>query len=189
MKRTLIVAHPGLDIWSKNTKAIVEGIQAKMPELNVRILDSEGNFDVAEEQAHLLAHDEIHFIYPTWWYTSPWNLKKYMDTIMAPGFAFGYQGDINDFKLKGKKFGYMTVIGSPEEVYGEGRPNLYDNETFNRWIDSTFHFVSSAWVNGESPAANKSDYMYDPILVHGTLMTEEPEALIEKAISDFVAQF
>lgn len=190
MKRTIIIAHPGYETWpSKNTRAIVQGIKKRMPEINVRVLPEHGNFDISAEQEHLLDNEEIFFAFPTWWYTSPWSLKKYMDTVIAPGFAFGYTGDVNDFKLKGKKFGYISSVGSPSKAYGERTPNMQEVETFNRWLDSTFHFISTAWLNGEEPATIRSNYMYEPTLIYGAAIIEDNTDAINKGIEAFISQF
>lgn len=66
MKRTIIIAHPAYETYSKNIKNIVEGIKAEMPEIDVRVLDTQGNFNVEEEQEYLLKYDEIFYAFPTW---------------------------------------------------------------------------------------------------------------------------
>lgn len=50
---------------------------------------------------------------------------------MTPGFGFSFKGDINDFKLLGKKFGIITSVGNVSDTYVDGGLNVSDIETQN----------------------------------------------------------
>lgn len=69
--------------------------------------------DVAREQQFLLEHDRIIFQFPFYWYASPPLLKKWLDDVLAYGFAYGSTGD----KLKDKDLQIITSAGGQEKFY------------------------------------------------------------------------
>lgn len=186
MKRTIIIAHPAYEKWSKNTKNIVELIISRMPEIDVRVLKFEGNFNIEEEQKYLLKYDEIFFAFPTWWYTSPSNLKKYIDDVLTPGFGFSFKGDINEFKLLGKKFGIITSVGNVSDTYREENLNVADIDTHNMWLRATFHLIStgSAITGKTSP---KEVYMYDTVISWGAAINADNTKNNKKAVEKFIS--
>ncbi|WP_440054106.1 NAD(P)H-dependent oxidoreductase [Pseudoalteromonas sp. T1lg65] len=70
-------------------------------------------FDVEKEQQLLLEHDRIIFQFPLYWYSVPPLLKKWLDDILAYGFAFGEQGD----KLKDKDLQVLVSVGGRAQFY------------------------------------------------------------------------
>ncbi|NQZ48770.1 MAG: NAD(P)H-dependent oxidoreductase [Moritella sp.] len=71
------------------------------------------NIDVVAEQARLLDHDIVIFLFPTFWYSTPALLKEWQDKVLEYGFAYGSSGD----KLHGKKLLCVTSAGSPISAY------------------------------------------------------------------------
>ena len=71
------------------------------------------DFNVAAEQALLLAHEELIFQFPFHWFSTPFALKKYIDEVLTHGWAFGPEGD----KIKGKKISFAVSTGGEEASY------------------------------------------------------------------------
>ena len=42
-------------------------------------------FDIKKEKKDLSKASEIIFVFPFWWYQTPWNLKKYIDEVTEYG--------------------------------------------------------------------------------------------------------
>lgn len=114
MKTVVIFSHSYFEN-SVSNKAILE-VLAKQENLEIRKLESlypDGNIDVEAEQKALTEADVIVFQHPFFWYSVPPMLKKWIDEVMAYGFAYGSEGD----KLKGKKFIHSFTTGGPKEGY------------------------------------------------------------------------
>lgn len=114
MKTVIIFSHSYFEN-SVSNKAILEILQ-KEENLEIRHLEAlypDGNIDVEAEQKALVAADIIIFQHPFFWYNVPAMLKKWIDEVMAYGFAYGSEGD----KLKGKKFIHSFTTGGPKEGY------------------------------------------------------------------------
>ncbi len=185
MKTTIIIAHPYYEN-SKNIKKIIEGIIREIPEIDLRLIDKKGKFNIEEEKNWLLKYDEIFFAFPIWWYTTPWTLKKYIDEVFLPGFAFSFKNNIKDFKLNDKKFGYIISVGNVKETYKPKKGNIDYLENHNKWLQATFHLISSAWTVGKIEN-DVSKYMFDPIICWGASINLDNKENIEKSIKKFVS--
>ncbi len=115
MSKLVIVTHPSLKdslinrIWvaelANHSEALeIHSLYEKYPDLN---------FDVAAEQELLSKYDEIVFQFPLHWFNVPFALKKYIDEVLAYGWAFGPGGD----KMKGKKIRFAVSTGGTKETY------------------------------------------------------------------------
>ena len=185
MKTTIIVSHPN---WkdSRAIKTIVRKIKSKK-NVDIRVLDSNGHYNIENEQKHLLQYDNIVFAFPMWWYQMPWTLKKYFDEVLQGGFAFTYSGEEDKFKLLKKKFSYIISSGNVKDVYDEGKGNLHKIERFLEPLNAIFHLISTGGVMLNN---NKSrpieDYMFKPTIFYGA---EKPETNIDKDTDVIVDNF
>ena len=118
MKNVLVVSgHPRLEDDSVANKTIVEEL-GKREGYTIDRLDAlypDFNFDIAAEQAKLVAADIVVLQYPVFWYGMPALLQKWMEDVFAHGFSHGSSGKA----LVGKKLIVSMTIGAPEEAYGE----------------------------------------------------------------------
>lgn len=73
--------------------------------------------DIAEEQKHISAAQNIIFVYPLWWTGLPAMLKGYVDRVFSKGFAWDF--DANGLKkmLTGKRGLLITCHGNPKAFY------------------------------------------------------------------------
>lgn len=120
MKNILLInGHPEPDS-SKANKAIIDAFLAKHPEALLRTLaktcGSDG-FDVAAEQAALRKADVIIWQFPFFWYSVPALMKKWIDDVLAYGFAYGEGGTA----LRGKRLLLSFTTGAPAQDYLEGQ--------------------------------------------------------------------
>ena len=69
--------------------------------------------DVEKEQSILTTHDRIVIQFPLYWYSVPPLLKKWLDDVLTPGFAYGERGD----KLAGKDLQLLVSVGGRHRFY------------------------------------------------------------------------
>lgn len=114
MKTVVIFSHSYFEN-SVSNKTILEALQ-KEENVEIRNLETlypDGKINVEAEQKALLGADVIVFQHPFFWYSVPPMLKRWMDDVLAYGFAYGSEGD----KLKGKKFIHSFTTAGPKEGY------------------------------------------------------------------------
>lgn len=82
--------------------------------------------DVAAEQENLADAAALVFVHPVQWYGMPSLLKEWVDTVLAPGWAYGAGGAA----LAGKRFWLVASTGSPPEAYAPGAAHGYPFDAF-----------------------------------------------------------
>lgn len=156
-KKLLVLAHPDIEA-SKVNKRLLEGIKDEADITLHELYKEYPDFkiDANKEQGLLVAHDEVVFQFPFYWYSCPALLKEWMDKVLQYGFAFGAEGTA----LQGKKFSVVTTTGSPAEAYSPEGRNRYEVADFLK------PFAQMASLTG-------MEYV-EPLVVHGALsITEE----------------
>ena len=69
-------------------------------------------------QQKILDADEIVFVYPFWWGTTPAILKNWLDSTLYTGFAFKYGENGRPVGLlQGKSVRVITTCGAPKFLY------------------------------------------------------------------------
>lgn len=112
MAALVVLAHPDLQA-SRVNKALKESIEHKgvMSQLYQKYPDFK--IDVAAEQQLLTQAERVVFQFPIFWYSYPPLFKKYLDDVLAYGFAYGSKGKA----LHGKEFSLAVSLGAPIENY------------------------------------------------------------------------
>lgn len=122
MKNVLIVSgHPELKDNSFANKIIMEDLEKLLPEATFDYLDRlypDYKINVPAEQAKLVAADIIVLQYPTFWYSMPALLAKWMEDVFVHGFSHGSKGKA----LVGKKLVLSFTTGAPAEAYADPFP-------------------------------------------------------------------
>lgn len=115
MKTIVIVAHPNIAASTVNKRwaAEAETLGKDVAVHEIYSLYPNWQIDVEKEQKLLEQYDNVVFQFPLYWYNCPPLLKKYMDDVLAYGWAYGSTGG----KLKGKNFAVAVSTGAPAEVY------------------------------------------------------------------------
>ncbi len=122
MKILVICAHPNLDNSRVNLRWLKE--LENNQDITVHVLSREypdEKFDIEREKALLLKHERIVFQFPLYWYGSPAILKRWQESVLEYGWAYGPGGD----KLKDKEFLMAVSTGGPASSYQAGGYNYY----------------------------------------------------------------
>jgi glutathione-regulated potassium-efflux system ancillary protein KefG len=143
MKTLVIVAHPNLEksVMNKAWAAEIEKYENATVRRLYEIYPDE-KINVEEEQALLLAHDRIVFQFPFYWYSTPSLLKKWMDEVLAFGWAYGPGGD----KLRGKQLVLACSTGGPEVAYVAGGYNQYTMSELLRPLQATSNLIGTRYI-------------------------------------------
>ncbi|WP_108669987.1 NAD(P)H-dependent oxidoreductase [Peribacillus acanthi] len=169
MKTLVIVAHPNLE-QSRVNKHLAEVIE-KYENVTVhRLYDvyPDETIDIVREQELLLAHDRIVFQFPFYWYSAPSLLKKWMDHVLAYGWAYGSGGD----KLHGKQLIVATSTGGPTMAYAAGGYNHYTMSELLRPFQATSNLIGTIYKT--------------PFTVHGVRLLTQDEL---EQVSDQYAKY
>lgn len=143
MKTLVIVTHPNIETSNWN-KAWVEALK-EQGDITVHELYKvypDENIDVASEQQLIEAHDRIIFQYPLYWYSTPPLLKKWFDTVLQYGWAYGPDGT----KTAGKEIGAAISTYGTEESYQPTGSNRFTLEEILRPLEALTHFISATYL-------------------------------------------
>ena len=117
MKTLVIVAHPDLEKSVVNRRWVAEA--EKHPERFTvhRLYQSypDERIDIAREQALVEQHGTLVLQFPIYWFGCPSLLKKWMDQVLAFGWAFGPQPEAD--KMRGRKVALAVSAGIREEDF------------------------------------------------------------------------
>lgn len=103
MKTTIFLFHPAF-AHSRVNAALVHNSPVEVRDL-YQLYPTE-RIDVAAEQAALSAADRIVWQFPLYWYSGPGLMKKWLDQVLTPGWA--YEGGT---ALQGKELLIATTMG------------------------------------------------------------------------------
>jgi putative NADPH-quinone reductase len=143
MKVLVIVAHPNIKDSIVNRRWVEE--LKKHPEITIHELYHrypDEVIDVEQEQMLLLLHDRIVLQFPFYWYSSPPLLKKWMDTVLTYGWAYGTNGD----KLHGKELLLAISTGAPSEAYQAGGRNHFTISELAKPFQATSNLIGTTFL-------------------------------------------
>ncbi len=159
MKILVLTAHPDLG-KSRINRAWFEAL-SEADAVTTRDLTAIGGpemrFDIATEQALLLAHDRIVFQFPFYWYSAPPVMKAWMDQVLSYGFAYGPDGD----KLKGREFLILVSTGGPAESYHAGGYNNFSMDELLKPFQQTANLIGMTYLR--------------PFVAHGMAVATEED--------------
>lgn len=176
MNTLVIVAHPRLHEGSKINKRLIDAIR-KAGQVTVHELYAEYPdelFDLYYERRLLMEHDRIILQFPFWWYSSPPLLKKWLDEVMAFGWAYGPGGNV----LHGKEFGLAITTGSSEEAYSREGYNHFTIEEFTRPFQAASHLIGMRFLpiftvhGAEKISDEQLDRKCEEYVRHATMESE-----------------
>jgi putative NADPH-quinone reductase len=143
-KTLVILAHPNLAESQINAawRARLEEASGPITIRDIYQRYPDWNIDVAAEQALLESHDRIFLQFPVYWYSTPPLLKKWLDDVLAYGWAYGPDGD----RLAHKEIGLVVSTGSSEAAYQtDGRVGHTLAELL-RPLEQTVRFVGARYL-------------------------------------------
>ncbi|WP_137820963.1 NAD(P)H-dependent oxidoreductase [Pseudomonas sp. D(2018)] len=187
MKTLVIVAHP--DLARSRVNACWKQALSRQSGFKVKDLSElypDYAFDIVREQADLVEADRIILQFPLFWYSCPAILKKWIDDVFTPGFAYARGGD----KLKGKELMLCISVGAPEDGYRATGFNNFTLDELLRPFQQTacyvqarlvtpFVFYQSVFATGEQLEQSVKD-----MLAHVTNVCEPPSVVYEKLLLD-----
>ncbi|WNB91084.1 NAD(P)H-dependent oxidoreductase [Bacillus sp. NEB1478] len=143
MRTLVIAAHPNLE-QSNINKTWAAEIEKHENVTVHRLYDVYPNekINIENEQELLLAHDRIVFQFPMYWYSTPSLLKKWMDEVLAFGWAYGPGGN----KLQGKQLLIALSTGGPEISYVAGGYNHYTISELLRPLQATSNLIGTKYI-------------------------------------------
>ncbi|MBE4703866.1 NAD(P)H-dependent oxidoreductase [Spiroplasma platyhelix] len=114
-KKLLIIGHPEFSTNSNHNKNIFYLLnQEKIDQ--ILLLEQEFNpetnsFNYENSLKALLEADHIIFFHPIWWYSVPWTMKLWMDSVLSTFY--------NTHKETKKKVSIIITCGRTEHFYNK----------------------------------------------------------------------
>ncbi|MED4336430.1 NAD(P)H-dependent oxidoreductase [Bacillus licheniformis] len=139
MKTLVIVAHPNLET-SVVHKRWVEELKKYPEKYTVHELSDvypDGNIDAEKEQKLVESHDNLVLQFPIYWFNCPPLLKKWLDDVLAYGWAYGSNGGD---RLNNRKVALGVSAGIKEEDYRENGRYRYTLEQILVPFETTFRY-------------------------------------------------
>lgn len=143
MSTLVIVAHPHLEHSRVNTRWMKTLQYA--PDIHIKNLIAlypDYQFDLNQEHADLIKAERIVLQFPLFWYSCPALLKKWIDDVFTPGFAYARNGD----KLKGKELMLCISVGAPEDGYRATGFNHFTLDELLRPFQQTANYIGARMV-------------------------------------------
>jgi glutathione-regulated potassium-efflux system ancillary protein KefG len=142
-KVLVLVSHPNIQD-SRINDAMVKALENN-PAVTVRHIDqvlgdTGDKFDIAHEQKIVDAHEAVVLQFPWYWYSPPATLKKYLDEILTPGWA--YRGGN---ALAGKPLMVAISAGGPEQAYASDGNNKFTMEQLLSPLIATANMTQMHW--------------------------------------------
>jgi putative NADPH-quinone reductase len=143
-KTLVILAHPNPGESQVNAAWRTRLEEAALPVTlrDIYQLYPDWTVDVAAEQALLESHERIFLQFPLYWYSVPPLLKKWLDDVLAYGWAYGPRGD----RLARKEMGLIVSTGSPESAYQRNGRLGHTLAELLRPMEQTIRFVGARYV-------------------------------------------
>ena len=167
-KVLVLVSHPNIED-SRINDALMKAL-AEHPAVTVRHIDSirlneSQSFDATIEQAIIDEHDAVVLQFPWYWYAVPASMKKYLDEILTPGWA--YRGGK---ALAGKPLMTAISTGGPAQAYGPEGNNRFTMTEFLAPLVATANMTQMIW--------------HEPFVIHGVRTLTEAE--LSEAIEEYL---
>jgi glutathione-regulated potassium-efflux system ancillary protein KefG len=157
MKSLVIVAHPDLKKSRINRTWHQKLLENDIATYNLYDKYPNEEINVEEEHERMEQVDRIVLQFPFYWYSSPALLKKWIDTVMTFGWAYGQDGNA----LQGKELLLAISTGGPAEAYSA--------EGYNKYPINDLLLPFRAMAN-----LTKMNYV-DPFVVSGVRTLSEEE--------------
>jgi putative NADPH-quinone reductase len=163
----VIVGHPDLTASRVNAALTSAAREASLVDVRVlTVLYPDGAIDVRAEQAALEAADHVVLLYPTYWYSPPAPLKRWLDEVMARGWAYGTG---RPGALAGKTLRIVTTTGGEGAAYAPGELHSFEYDDILAPMKATSHRLGMTWRA--------------PLVVHGV------RGLDDEALQELSARF
>ena len=152
MAKILVISgHPHLDQSLANQTILTE-LKNSGLDITIEDLSKIGwDFDIEAERKAVIEADALVFEFPLYWYSYPALLKKWVEEVLAHGFAYGTGGTA----LQGKDFFISSTAGGPEASYSHEGPQN--------------HPISEFFFNFDQLAAFTGMKKHEPVITYGCM--------------------
>lgn len=143
MTTLVILSHPDLTRSVANRR-LADAV-ATLPSVELHHLEAlypDGRIDVAAEQKAVERASTVVFQFCFNWYGPPPMLKRWMDDVLAVGWAYGPGGD----SVRGKTLQLVVTCGASEASYAPGGYNRHPVETLLLPIRTTGEFCGMLYA-------------------------------------------
>lgn len=98
-------------------------------------------YEPEKEQQKFKDADVIIFQFPSYWFSAPAMMKKYIDTVYAYGVFFGMGEEGGEYgysngMMNGKKYMFSITANSPENAYNAGEKSFLEGKSLD---EAFFH--------------------------------------------------
>ena len=170
MRTLVIVTHPDIQHSSIN-KRWVEVLSKYPDKYHVHELHKvypDEKINVQAEQKLIEQYDKMVFQFPFYWFNCPPFLKKWLDEVLAYGWAYGSR---SGYKVGGKKIALAVSAGIDEHEYHATARYKYTLAELLRPFELTFEYV-------------KADYR--PFFAYYGIELDRTEEWIEKSVAPYL---
>ncbi len=141
MRVLVNVFHPALAQSRANRRWSEAAQEAGFQVRDVYRLYPDEKLDIAAEQRLCEEHDVLVFQHPLHWYGAPSLMKKWIDEVLAFGWAYG-EGAI----IRGKRWQSAVTVGAHTEEYTPEGSRRYSVPEFLRPYERTAAFCGLEWL-------------------------------------------
>lgn len=143
MNTLVLVFHPNLTV-SRANKYLTEAMEKQAGVTVHRVYEAypDEKIDIAAEQKLLEGHDRIVLQFPFYWYSTPALLRKWEDSVLAYGWAFGSNGD----KLHGKELLVAVTTGVDKEGYSPNGSVQFTVPELLRPLQATSNLIGTRYL-------------------------------------------
>ena len=174
-KALIVVGHADIDSSCLNRK-ITKALESEDVTLHyLSRLYPDYKINTKREQDLLIEHQHIVLLFPLYWYSCPAILKKWLDDVFLPGFAYLRGGD----KLAGKTFQLVVTVGAPESGYRAGGINNFTIDELLRPFQQTVTYVKGKYL---PPLA-----VYESVFLSEEAADSAATRVVSKMLSDYVS--
>ena len=114
MKTLVVIAHP--DVTDSTTQQFFLESSQTLDDVKNHYIETD-KINIQEQQELLKAYDRIIFQFPMYWYSAPYQLKKWIDEVFDDSLMKG--------ALKGKELGLVISLGVSEKNFAAGQSEKF----------------------------------------------------------------
>lgn len=172
MNVLIINGHQKWDKFSegKLNKTIESRLTNLLYAHNVEISRVDGNYDIPQEVAKWKNADAIIYLFPIFWMSVPWKMKKYLEEVLmsSGGVLFSNDGRSKENPKgnygtgglsQGKSFMMIGTMNAPTESFGKG--NFFDGDfdSLMSWLVKNNNFIG---ISRQIPSVVFNDVVKNP---------------------------
>lgn len=171
MNTLIINGHQKWDKFSEGylNKSIEQFLQQNLNS-QVTVSRVDESYHVPEEIKKWQEADLIIYLFPVFWMSVPWKMKKYLEEVLmaSGGVLFAHDGRTSHNPKQGygtgglsqqKRFMMIGTMNAPQEAFGEQNFFQGDFDTLMHWLIKNNHFIG---IHQQIPSVVFNDVVKNP---------------------------